>query len=55
MDGANGQMPLTTCEYSLDKDSKRKIGLCKHSAARTGVEQAADISAGFRVFKSIVK
>jgi len=55
MDGANGQMSLTTSEDSLDKDSERNIRLCKHSAARTGVEQAADVSAGFRVFKSIVK
>mmetsp|Transcript_19885 Transcript_19885/g.29337 ORF Transcript_19885/g.29337 Transcript_19885/m.29337 type:complete len:272 (+) Transcript_19885:605-1420(+) len=44
-----------TGEESLDADERQKITLCKHSAARTAVEQAADISAGFRIFKALVK
>ena len=48
MDGANGQMKTITDEKSLDEDEKFKLTQCKHSAARTGVEQSADIGPQFR-------
>ena len=51
MDGANGQMSLTTSEESLEEDERQKICLSKHSAA---VEQMADIQAGFQTLKSLV-
>ena len=53
MDGANGQMSLTTGEESLKQDDERAIRQCKHSAARTGVEQMADVMAGFRIAKAL--
>ena len=53
MDGANGQMSLITSEECLKEDDKRGIRICKHCAARTGVEQMADVMAGFRIIKSL--
>ena len=53
MDGANGQMSLITSEECLKEDDKRRIRICKHCAGRTGVEQMADVMAGFRIIKSL--
>ena len=48
MDGANGQMKTITDEKSLNEDETFKLTQCKHSAARTGVEQSADVGPQFR-------
>ena len=46
---------LITSEESLKKDEELKITNCKHSAAWTAVEQAADTAPNFKLVKSIVK
>ena len=54
-DGANAQIKHITNEETLKKDEDLKITNCKHSAARTAVEQAADATPVFKMVKSIVK
>ena len=49
MDGANGQLKLITSEECMDKEKKLKITSNKQSAARTGVEQAADVGPNFKL------
>ena len=55
MDGCHGQLKLTTTESVMKKEKKLKIVTCKHSAARTAVEQAADVGLMFKMVKSAVK
>jgi hypothetical protein len=55
MDGCHGQLKLITTEDILKKEKELKIVSCKHSAARTAVEQAADVGPMFKVVKSCVK
>ena len=55
MDGCHGQLNMTTQESVLDTEKKLKITSCKHSAARTAVEQAADVGPMFKVMKSVIK
>ena len=55
MDGAHAQLKLLTDEENLKKEHKLKITICKHSAARTGVEQAADCGPNFKILKRLMK
>ena len=55
MDGCNSQLKLITSEENMEKEKMRKIVCCKHSAARTAVEQAADTGAMFKHLKRIVR
>ena len=55
MDGANGQLKLITSEECMDKEKKLKITSNKQSAARTGVEQAADVGPNFKLLKAMLK
>ena len=55
MDGCNSQLRLITSEKHMREEKKRKIVCCKHSAARTAVEQAADTGAMFKYLKKILK
>ena len=55
MDGCHGQLKLITTEDVLDTEKKAKIITCKHSAARTSVEQAAGVGPMFKMMKSAVK
>ena len=55
MDGCHGQLKLITTEDILNKEKDLKIVSCKHSAARTAVEQAADVGPMFKVVKGCVK
>ena len=55
MDGCHGQLKLTTTETVMKTEKKLKIVTCKHSAARTAVEQAADVGPMFKMVKSAVK
>ena len=55
MDGAHGQLKLITDEENLEKEKKLKITSGKHSAARTGREQSADLSPNFKLMKKTSK
>ena len=55
MDGCHGQLKLITTEDVLNVEKNLKIVSCKHSAARTAVEQAADVGPMFKVVKKCVK
>ena len=55
MDGCYGQLKLTTREDVLEKESKLKITCNKHSAARTAVEQAADVGPMFKLIKKLIR
>ena len=55
MDGCHGQLYLTTQEDMMKLEAKLKIICNKQSAARTAVEQAADIGAMFKLLKKIIK
>ena len=55
MDGANSQIKDLTEEERLRLEKDLKIDSCKHSAARTAVEQAADTSPVFKTMKKIVR
>ena len=55
MDGANGQIKEITQEEKMMLENELKITCCKHSAARTAVEQAADTGPMFKVMKKLVK
>ena len=55
MDGCHGQLKLITTEDVMKTEKELKIVSCKHSAARTAVEQAADVGPMFKVVKSCVK
>jgi len=46
--------PLTK-EGSLDEDEELLITILKHSAARSAVEQPADVSPCFRALKALVR
>ena len=54
-DGANTQLLAITNEKQQIEDALNKIITCKHSAARTSVEQACDCCPIFRTIKSISK
>ena len=54
-DGALGQMSSLTKEGSLDEDEELLITILKHSAARSAVEQPADVSPCFRALKALVR
>ena len=55
MDGCHGQLKLITIEGVLDKEKNLNIVSDKHSPARTGVEQAADLGPMFRNLRKNVK
>ena len=55
MDGCNSQLRLITSEENMKREMKMRIVCCKHSAARTAVEQAADTGAMFKHLKKIVR
>ena len=55
MDGCYGQLHLTTQEDVLEFEKYLKITACKQSAARTAVEQAADIGAMFKIIRHMIK
>ena len=55
MDGCYGQLNLLTREEVLKKEAELKIVCNKHSAARTGVEQAADVGPMFKLVKSLLR
>lgn len=55
MDGCNSQLRLITSEENMKEEQLRKIVCCKHSAARTAVEQAADTGSMFKQLKKIVR
>ena len=54
MDGANGQIRLIVSEENLKEEDRLCITCCKHSAARTAVEQAADTGPMFKLLKKII-
>ena len=54
MDGCASQLKLITSEENMKQESALKITVCKHSAARTAVEQAADTGAMFKEMKRII-
>ena len=51
MDGAHGQLKRITTEENLKKEEELLITLGKHSAARTGREQSADLGPNFKLVK----
>ena len=53
--GANGQLRKITSIQNMDEEAKLKITCCKHSAACTAVEQAADTGPMFKVMKRLLK
>lgn len=56
MDGCYGQLKLITQEqFMKEHEDRLKITICKHSAARTGVEQAADQGVMFKGLKRLIK
>ena len=55
MDGAHGQMKLITSEENLKEEEEMKITSTKHSAARTGSEQSADVGPNFKLVKKNFK
>ena len=55
MDGAHAQLKLLTNEENLKIEKEKKITICKHSAARTAVEQAADCAPCFKSMKRLMK
>ena len=55
MDGANGQLRRITSDENMRLESELKIVCCKHSAARTAVEQAADVGPMFKLMKQLLK
>ena len=55
LDGAGGQLTYITQENNLIREDDMKVTVCKHSAARTGVEQAADVGPIFKVLRSLIK
>ena len=55
MDGCNSQLKLITSDENMRKEKDKKIICCKHSAARTAVEQAADTGAMFKILKQLVR
>ena len=55
MDGCYGQLKLLTREKVLEKEAKLKINCNKHSAARTAVEQAADVGPMFKLIKKLLR
>ena len=55
MDGCYGQLNLITRENVLDNEKLLKIICNKHSAARTAVEQAADVGPMFKVIKHLLR
>ena len=54
MDGCCSQLKLITSESNMMYEKKMKIRCCKHSAARTAVEQAADTGCMFKLMKKII-
>ena len=50
-DGAYGQIRALVDEESLKRDDEERIMNCKHSAARTVVEQSADVGPTYRSTK----
>ena len=55
MDGCHGQLSLITKEKVLDHEKNLKIISCKHSAARTAMEQPADAGPMFKTMKGVIK
>ena len=55
MDGCHGQLKLITTEEVMNEEKNLNIISCKHSAARTGAEQAADVGPMFKIVKSAIK
>ena len=55
MDGCYGQLDLVTREEVLEKEVQLKITYNKHSAARTAVEQAANVGPMFKLVKKLLK
>ena len=55
MDGCHGQLKLITTEEVMIKEKDLKIVSCKHSPARTAVEQAADVGPMHKMVKSSIK
>ena len=55
MDGCHGQLSMTTQEDVLKLEKSLKIISCKHSAARTAVEQPADAGCMFKTMKGVIK
>ena len=55
MDGCHGQLSMTTQEKVLEIEKNKKIIICKHSAARTSVEQACDVGPMFKLTKGVIK
>ena len=55
MDGCHGQLHLTTQEDIMELEEFLKITACKQSAARTAVEQAADVGAMFKIIRYMIK
>ena len=53
MDGCNSQLQIITKEENMVNEKKHKITCCKHSAARTALEQAADTGPMFKETKRI--
>ena len=54
MDGCNSQLRLITSDENMEIEKKLKITCCKHSAARTAIEQAADCGPMFKILKKKV-
>ena len=55
MDGCHGQLKLTTTEKVLKVEKNLKIITCKHSPARTAVEQASDVGPMFLLMKGTMR
>ena len=55
MNGAHGQMTLITSEHNLKVEEELLITSAKHSAARTGQEQSADLGPNFNNIKKDFK
>ena len=54
-DGCGSQLRPLVTESNMKKERQMKIICCKHSAARTAVEQAADTGAMFKTLKYLLR
>ena len=54
MDGCASQLNLITSPENMQFEKDMSIRCCKHSAARTAVEQAADTGCMFKLMKKVI-
>ena len=54
-DGAGGQLRYLNSESTLIEEENLKITINKHSAARTGMEQACDVAPIFKKLRALIR